>query len=193
LIIKEEQIVASQYLSKFSKLLRSVLVNSKHNKVPLADELEALKLYIEMEALQFKDKFEYEIIIDDGVDINFLEIPPILIQPYVENSIWHGLMHKTDGKGKLMITLEVYESTLICAIQDNGVGREAANKLKSKSALKQKSHGMEISQKRLQYNNQETHLPFAVEIIDLKDSSGKPSGTRIILNIAINLPALETA
>jgi len=185
-IIKNEQEQASEYLSKFSMLIRKVLSNSKSSKVTLANELEALELYIEMEALRFGNSFEHAIIIGDDVEKDYLEIPPLIIQPYVENSIWHGLMHKTNGHGKLVVDIQQENDMLICAIEDNGVGREAASAIKSKQgAIKRKSFGMNITKERLEHINEKYKETSHVEITDLKSESGAALGTRVIIKIAI--------
>lgn len=187
-IIKNEQEQASEYLSKFSKLIRRVLSNSKSSNVTLTNELEALELYIELEALRFNKKFNYKISVDSEVEMDYIEIPPLIIQPYVENSIWHGLMHKKEGTGSLIINIKKEGETLICVIEDNGIGREAAKKLKSKTAVKQKSYGMNITKERLQFinhsnNNNGQKATTNIEVIDLKDQNGKATGTRIIIKI----------
>lgn len=185
-IIKNEQEQASEYLSKFSMLIRKVLSNSKSSKVTLANELEALELYIEMEALRFGNSFEHAINIGEHVEKDYLEIPPLIIQPYVENSIWHGLMHKTNGQGKLVVDIQQEEDMLICTIQDNGVGREAASAIKSKQgAIKRKSFGMNITKERLEHINEKHKETSHVEISDLKSESGAALGTRVIIKIAI--------
>jgi len=184
-IIKNQQEEASEYLSKFSMLIRKVLSNSKESKITLGNELEALELYLEMEALRVNNAFSYQINIGENVERDYLEIPPLIIQPYVENSIWHGLMHKTGGNGKLKINIKQDQETLICTIEDNGIGRVAAAKIKSESGIKQKSFGMNITKERLEYINEKFKDSSHVTVIDLKDSEGNASGTRVIIKIAI--------
>ncbi len=184
-IIKNEQEQATEYLSKFSKLIRRVLNNSKEPKVTLGNEIETLKLYIELEALRFNNTFEYSIIIQPNVEIDYLEIPPLIIQPYVENSIWHGLMHKKEGIGKLTITIEQEEDHIEVTIEDNGIGRDAAAQLKSKSAEKRKSYGMNITSERLKNSINSTIETSHVEVIDLKDSEDNSIGTKVVIKIGI--------
>ena len=184
-IIKNDQEQASEYLSKFSKLIRLVLNNSKSSKVLLENELEALGLYIEMESLRFKDKFTYTINVDPNVETDYIEVPPLIVQPYVENSIWHGLMNKKDDDGKLLIDVIQEQDYLVFTVEDNGIGREAAAKLKNKDAKKQKSYGMNITKDRLKYINFNFNEKTDLQIIDLKDESGNPQGTKVIIKIAI--------
>jgi tetratricopeptide (TPR) repeat protein len=184
-IIKNEQELASEYLSKFSKLIRKVLSNSKEPKITLSNELEALDLYIQMEQLRFNNKFSYVIDVDDAVEADYLEVPPLIIQPYVENCIWHGLMHKKEADGKLYIKIYQENNMLVCIIEDNGIGRLAANALKSKSAEKNKSFGMSITKERLNYVNRENVSEPNIEIIDLVDDKNNALGTKVIIRISI--------
>ena len=151
-ILKNEPETASDYLTKFSKLIRLILQNSQAKSVCLENELEALRLYMDMEVSRFEHHFEYQIICDPDLEIEHLEVPPLIIQPYVENAIWHGLMHKGD-KGHLLIELHQENNTLYCLITDDGVGRKRAAELKSKSASKNKSLGMQITAHRLELIN----------------------------------------
>jgi len=184
-IIKNDQEQASEYLSKFSKLIRLVLNNSKSSVVLLENELEALKLYIEMESLRFNNKFKYAINVDPAVEKDYIEVPPLIIQPYVENSIWHGLMNKKQNDGLLTITITQDQSYLIISVEDNGVGREAAAKLKSKDVRNQKSYGMNITKDRLKYINFNFNEKTDLKVIDLKDNNQNPIGTKVVVKIAI--------
>ena len=176
---------ASDYLTKFSRLIRLVLENSRSEKVTLENELETLKLYIEMEAMRFKEKVKYEIKINKDIDQQFIEIPPLLIQPFVENAIWHGLMHKPEG-GKVSIAIsQNAENKLHVEITDDGVGREKAIQYKSKSAMRQKSYGMKVTSERIELINQMYKTNTEVQIFDLKDKNQIGIGTKVILNIPI--------
>ena len=147
-ILENNKLQASEYLSKFSKLIRLILQNSQEAVIPLEKELEALQLYLELESLRFEQKFEYKISIDDEVDTGVLKVPPLIIQPYAENAIWHGLMHKKE-KGHLDIEVYTENEMLFYRITDDGIGRKKAAELKSKSASAHKSMGMRITKDRL--------------------------------------------
>jgi tetratricopeptide (TPR) repeat protein len=151
-ILKSKTEEASDYLTKFSRLIRMVLNNSKHSFISLEDELETLRLYLEMERLRFKNSFDYSFSYKNAVDIDNIYIPPLLLQPFAENAIWHGLMHKQE-EGFLNFDFSAKENFLMCIITDNGVGREQAEFLKSKSAEKQKSMGLKITRERLSLLN----------------------------------------
>ena len=166
-IVKSDQATASLYLTRFAKLIRLILENSNAKNVILSNELEALKLYIEMEALRFDKKFNYKIIVADNVNPDSIEVPPLIIQPYVENAIWHGLLHKENG-GQLNLSVTMLnENMLECIIEDNGVGRAKAKELKSKSATTRKSLGMKLTEGRISLLNKHTELNASVDIIDL--------------------------
>lgn len=182
---ENEAVKASDYLTKFARLIRLVLENSRSERVTLSNELEALRLYGEMEAMRFKDKLTCRLAVDPAIDADFVEIPPLLIQPYVENAIWHGLMHKEQG-GTVWIRLEQPQEDLLqVIITDDGVGRAKAAELKSKSATHRKSYGMKMTGERLALINQLYHIETKVRIDDLVDTTGQPSGTQVVLQIPI--------
>jgi LytS/YehU family sensor histidine kinase len=184
-IVKSDQTTASLYLTKFAKLIRLILDNSNSKNVILTNELEALKLYIEMEALRFDKKFTYDIKVEPNLGTDTIELPPLIIQPYVENAIWHGLLHK-DGDGHLGISLSMIgDSMLQCIIEDNGVGREKARVLKSKTATSRKSLGMQLTENRLSLLNKHAELNASVEIIDLQNEVNEGLGTKVVLRIPV--------
>jgi sensor histidine kinase YesM len=135
-----------------------------------------------MEEMRFENKFDYDIQVDKIIESEYLEVPPLLLQPYVENAIWHGLMHK-ESRGKLTIAIADENHRLKCVIEDNGIGRKRAEQLKSKSATRDKSMGMKITTDRLKLY--QTHTK--VEIIDLVDPAGEPVGTRVVLDIPYSI------
>lgn len=180
-IVKSEPEKASLYLTKFSKLIRLILDNSNNKIISLEQELTSLKLYIELEALRFNDKFTYALTVSKDLNPMSIGVPPMIIQPFIENAIWHGLLHK-ETSGHLSITLNRFGHGLQCIIEDNGVGRKKAAELKSKSVNKEKSYGMKITSDRLSMLNGESKVS-SVEIIDLEDDLGNSCGTKVILKI----------
>jgi histidine kinase/YXYXY domain-containing protein len=183
-ILENNKLQASEYLSKFSKLIRLILQNSQEAFIPLERELQALQLYLELESLRFDQKFEYKITIADSVDTTILKVPPLIIQPYVENAIWHGLMHKKE-KGHLDIELSQEKEILICKIVDDGVGRIRAEELKTKSASYHKSMGAKITESRIAMA-QVNGTAQSVEIRDLVYADGSAAGTEVVLKIPAN-------
>ena len=186
-IIRNESKKASEYLNNFARLMRLILQNSRSNYISLKDELETLELYLQMEGLRFKDKFEYEIHVDEDIDTTSTMIPPMLIQPYVENAIWHGLMHKNNGAiGKVEILINKKENRLLCVVQDNGIGRQKAQEIKAqKSTNRKRSMGMQITQDRIEMINKLYDTNTSMKITDLQDNEGNAEGTRVELVIPV--------
>jgi ligand-binding sensor domain-containing protein len=184
-IFKNEHFEASQYLTKFSRLIRLILDQSNQNTILLSSEIDLLKLYVEMETLRFENKFDFEIQIDPQLNQEASYIPSMLVQPYVENAIWHGLLHKEE-KGKLSINFSLLQNNLLLVeIIDNGIGRERAMELKSKQVLKKKSYGMQITEDRIATINKTLGIAATCKIVDLKNEEGLPLGTKVELKIPI--------
>jgi hypothetical protein len=181
-IMTNEPRVASKYLSKFAQLMRSILNNSKEQEVTLEDELKMISLYMEMEALRFKQKFEQTISIDPSLNASIILIQPMIIQPYIENAIWHGIM-SLDKPGKIDLNIYRKEDRLMCEIEDNGVGRVAAAIKNKKSLIKKKSMGMQITSKRMELAEAVNQIKSSLEIIDKKDEDGNAVGTKVILSL----------
>ncbi len=177
---------ATEYLSKFSKLIRLVMENSRNDRISLRSELDALRLYIEMEVMRFKEKLSYAIQVDNNVEMDYIEIPPLLLQPYVENAIWHGLMHKEEG-GKIDINVALQKdgSLLEINIIDDGIGRARSEELRSKTATKHKSYGMKVTSERIALINQIYKTGADVSIHDLVDNNGRPAGTQVTIQIPV--------
>jgi len=189
-ILSHETEAASDYLTKFSRLMRMIMNHSRHSLITLAEEVEVLELYLGMEVLRFKNAFDYQIAIEEGLDTDDIRIPPLLLQPFVENAIWHGLMHKEE-RGSLYIGMHVEGDTLICVIRDNGIGRRRAELLKSKSAEKHKSMGLQITAERMALLTGAGEAGHFFRIEDLYDKEDNATGTQVILTIKINSPAGE--
>jgi len=191
-IIKNESKAASNYLTRFSRLIRMVLINSQKSLVALEDELQMLRLYLDMERLRFKDSFDYSITFLNTMDGDNIFIPPLLLQPFCENAIWHGLMNK-ESQGLLNIELSMQQNILHCTITDNGIGRQKAEEIKSKSAEKKKSMGLKITRERLALLNREKGVNTFYEIEDLLDENGNAAGTRVNLKISYKESVEELA
>lgn len=181
-ILKNESRDASDYLTRFSRLIRMVLTNSQLSMIPLSDEIEMLRLYLDMERLRFSNSFDYNIVYANTIGPETIYIPPMILQPFCENAIWHGLMHK-DGKGKLDLVVRTTNKYLECTITDNGIGRAKAAELKSKSGEKQKSFGLKITTERLALFNNEKVVNTFYNNEDVLDSKGNVAGTEVTLHI----------
>jgi len=179
-IAKSDERSANRYLSEFSTLMRSVLENSDEDFIPLSKELELLELYVKLEHSRFPDKFDYNINIAEHLDINAFQIPPMLLQPYIENSIWHGLRYKEE-KGFLNIDLkQENKETLEISITDNGIGRKKSAALKTKNQKKQKSKGMGNIKKRVAILNDMYKDKVDVHIADLASDG---TGTKVVFTL----------
>lgn len=187
-IVFERYKEAQGYLQKFSRLMRLVLQNSDKNLVPLSQEIEMLNLYLELEKLRFTEKFTYEISYDENkIDTETIEIPPMLLQPFVENALWHGLLPKKDNR---VLTLNfdlLNDDILICSIEDNGIGRQKSYLLKKNQTRtkKHESKGIRITQDRLNLISLQHNQHARIEIIDKEDAEGNPTGTKVIIELAI--------
>lgn len=177
IIIQQEVNQAITYLTKFSMLIRTILANSEKKSILLKNELEALQLYIELEALRFTGSFKFQINVDRTVDKTFVRIPPLILQPFVENAIWHGLMPKADADNKLLINIFRKEDFILCEIEDNGIGRKQAQARKKNK--KHDSMGIGITEKRITM----LHPDNEVFIVDLADGAGQGTGTKVIVKI----------
>jgi tetratricopeptide (TPR) repeat protein len=176
-IARHDKVTADIYLAKFAKLMRRILENSENKMISLADDLQTLELYMQLEALRLDNKFLYEILVDDDIDTKITMVPPMLLQPFVENSIWHGISPK-QGSGKIIIRVRRWEEMIEYVVEDNGIGREQASKLKlHKKGPSRKSFGIRVTQSRINIINQDKSGNAKVELTDLDE------GTRVSIRL----------
>lgn len=173
---------ANKYLIKFSKLMRIVLENSQYQDVPLKEDLKALELYMQLEALRLKYSFTYEIKLDESVDQESATIPPLILQPFVENAIWHGLQYKEET-GHINIFIRKVNNTLVCTVEDNGIGRDLNKKVGQPMLLKKESLGMKLTEERLKILSELKKMKACFNITDLFNSENKSTGTRIEVSL----------
>lgn len=179
-IAKSDERSANRFLSDFSMLMRSVLENSEEDFIPLSKELDLLELYVKLEHSRFPDKFEYQIHVDESIEIEKFQIPPMLLQPYIENAIWHGLRYKEE-KGFLKIDVHQKEKNeLLIIISDDGIGRKKSRELKTSNQKKQESKGMGNIKKRIAILNDMYKDRIAVSITDLFENE---TGTKVELTL----------
>jgi tetratricopeptide (TPR) repeat protein len=181
---QNDKLATNNYLTKFSNLIRKVLENSQHTSVPLNDEIDALTFYLELENMRFRDKFDFSIKVSEDVDPILYQIPTMLIQPYVENSICHGIM-PLGHKGHVEIEISLHGDHLLCRIEDNGIGREEGMKNKIAKNTSHNSLGTQITASRLDLVNSIHGTDLKTVYTDLKDASGNASGTRVEIQIPI--------
>ena len=175
---------ANRYLSEFSALMRAVLENSDEDFIPLTKEIELLELYVKLEHNRFKDKFDYQINIDKNIDLEQFSIPPMLLQPYIENAIWHGLRYRKE-KGNLEISINKKDNkTISILIIDNGIGRKKSQELKTKNQLKQKSKGMSTIKNRISILNNMYKERISVNVTNALENE---EGTKVELFLKLEV------
>jgi sensor histidine kinase YesM len=178
LIMSNDEEKATQYLAKFSKLLRMILTHSREDAISLTDELAALRHYLDIEATRMGEGFSYRIEIAKEIETEAVMIPPLLLQPFVENALWHGLMPSHLPHKHLTIRiLQKEPHRFQFEIEDNGIGLQKATELRNRSTMKRKSYGMEITQRRIELFNKNYPNQLTIEVLDLqKDTT---SGTLV--------------
>jgi tetratricopeptide (TPR) repeat protein len=170
-IAEQDERTANKFLSEFSQLMRLVLENSQEDFIPLFKEQEILALYLKLEHYRFRDKFDYRIDIDERINAEAIEVPPMLIQPYIENAVWHGLRYKEE-KGMLTLRFYQQDTTLMVEISDNGIGRQRSAALKTANQKKHNSTGLKNIQERLDIINRVYKADYRVTIEDLEPGPG---------------------
>ncbi|WP_162794053.1 histidine kinase [Runella rosea] len=192
LILSNDEHKATGYLAKFSKLLRMILNHSREESILLEEELTALRYYLDIEATRLGEGFTYSIEVADSVDTQRLIIPPLLLQPFVENAIWHGLMPSDKLPKNLRIGVRLADAHRIeFEIEDNGIGRKKAAELRSRSSVKRKSYGMDITQQRIALFNRNYPNQLSIEINDLKREKETGTLVKIVYNLS-DEPTNET-
>jgi tetratricopeptide (TPR) repeat protein len=178
-IAKNNTQLADEYLSKFAKLMRLILENSEKKEVPLADDLKALELYMQLEALRMNQKFTYQIKVDADIDVENTLVPPLLLQPFVENSIWHGISNK-EGMGNILVHIKKEGEMINCVVEDDGIGRKLAAEKPGITESK-KSLGMKITKARIDILNKVKNATAGVQLFDLAH------GTRVEVKLPLAL------
>jgi LytS/YehU family sensor histidine kinase len=184
-ILNKDTDHASLLLTKFSRFMRQVLDNSKTEWISLRNELKALQIYIELEQLRFDNKFEVDVQVSKDIDQDMIHVPPLIIQPYVENAIWHGLLHKKEGPATLSINCWKNDELIYLQIEDNGIGRKASSSMNKNGLTSHKSHGLKVTEERLQILNQIYNVEASVHIIDLLMDNYSSAGTQVTLKMKI--------
>ena len=183
-ISKNDERAANKFLTDFSQLMRMVLDYSQKDFVAFEEEIQLIELYIKLEHLRFRDKFDYTIDKDSALKALDLDIPPMLIQPFIENAIWHGLRYKTE-KGELQFSIKQEANTILIRIQDDGIGRVKSKALKTKNQQKYKSTGLENVQKRIALINEIYHKNYDLTISDLSPNM-VDKGTAVEISIPLS-------
>jgi LytS/YehU family sensor histidine kinase len=185
-IMQNEKRLASDYLNKFARLIRMILDSSRNELVPLSKDMESLQLYIDLEQLRFNNKFSYQSFIDPALLNGDYRVPSLLIQPYVENAIVHGLANSEENNLNLSITVTLENDAIKYIIQDNGVGRKKANEYNLQNKPYHKSVGLQITEDRVNMFNQQAMGNDFIRFTDLYDENKEPGGTKVEIIIKAN-------
>ncbi|HXO75729.1 MAG TPA: histidine kinase, partial [Puia sp.] len=184
-IFDQDIFAANKYISGFAKLIRATLQNSSKPFISLPDEISYLSGYLSLEKLRFKEKMDYSIEVDQEINDEVYIIPPMLIQPYVENSMRHGLRHKAEGKGFITIKFRKAGDRLYVTVEDNGIGRKKAGSFKTREHIEYQSKGMSLTADRIRMMNAKYNDSILIDVIDLEDVTGKATGTRVIMEFPL--------
>jgi tetratricopeptide (TPR) repeat protein len=182
-IIQNRQKDAAIYLSKFSKLIRAILNSTIEKETSLDTEIDTINLYVSIENSRFMDEIEYEINVDESLDLQKIKIPSLLTQPFIENALWHGLSPK---KGEKKLTINVFpkdKTHFTIEIVDNGIGRNRAMEIKKSRTFKRTSIGISLSKERLAYFSKQFKNTYDLKFVDLEDNEGNSKGTKVMINI----------
>ncbi|MEL6638828.1 MAG: histidine kinase [Bacteroidota bacterium] len=187
LIIHNDKRSANRYLAQFSRLMRNILNMTDKDEVSLQTEIESLELYLSLEALRFEKDFEFRFDVAQGINTQQIKIPSMLIQPYVENAIIHGLMHRR-GLKRLHIGFAWVRPYLVVTVADNGVGRKRAREIRISNGRPHPSTGMGLTKNRLDLLNSTQQDQLSVQVVDLEDEDGRSAGTQVTVYIALRKP-----
>jgi tetratricopeptide (TPR) repeat protein len=184
-VVQNDAENANKYLADFALLMRQTLDNSKDGIIPLQREIDYLENYLSLESMRFDNKFSYTVACADNVNRNTLEIPSMIIQPFVENAIHHGLRNLENREGQLRINFYKKSDDLFCEVDDNGIGMEKAQKLKEQRFIKYQSHGMELTKQRLALVSKMNGTDYHISVVNKLNDRQEPEGTKIIIKFPI--------
>lgn len=182
LINKNENEKAVSYLTIFSKLIRTLFQNSDKREVSLYEEIETCKLYTQIEKMRFGEKIKFVFDVDEKIDLKDIKVPALILQPFIENAIWHGLVPKETG-GRVNIIIRKRNGTVACIIDDDGIGRETSRKYKAQYEATYESKGIGLIRSRLELDKLLNNREDKITIIDKKDKEGATEGTKVIITI----------
>lgn len=172
---------AKKYLAKFAKLMRLILENAREEFIPLQNEINILENYLELEKLSANHKFDFVVTKDESIDPENIQIPPMMIQPFVENAIIHGVKKK-EGKGLISVHFKIDGDLMTCVITDDGIGRKMSGDINRQTrSSSHKSTGISVTQKRLEQYGLHRKVNAGIEFVDL-EQAGNPTGTKVIIS-----------
>ncbi|MCK0124918.1 tetratricopeptide repeat protein [Gelidibacter sp. F2691] len=192
-IINNEKENAVYYLNKFSKFIRKILIASTEKEIPLEDELETMKLYMNIENIRFSNEIHFTVDVAEGINTANIRVPSLILQPFLENALWHGLSSKKEDKQIEMNVYQERQEFVTISITDNGIGRKASGLINHNRVLKRKSVGLAITKARLTNFSKGFTTDYKMDIVDLYDEQQQPAGTRVVVNIPIRATNLKSA
>ncbi len=192
-IINNEKENAVYYLNKFSKLIRKILIASTEKEMTLEDELDTMKLYMNIENIRFSNEIDFQVEVDKSINTSNIRVPSLILQPFLENALWHGLSSKENNKEITLNVTKPSEDYITITITDNGVGRKESSRINNNKILKRKSVGIAITKARLANFSKGFTNDYKISIEDLYDANGKAEGTRVIVDIPIRSNVLKIA
>lgn len=192
-IINNEKENAVYYLNKFSKFIRKILIASTEKEMSLEDELETMQLYMNIENIRFSNAIDFKINVEENINTASIKVPSLILQPFLENALWHGLSSKNDEKNIVLNVYKTSDDFVTISITDNGIGRKEAERINKDKVLKRKSVGINITKARLANFSKRYTTDYKITIEDLYNDTKKPIGTKVIVNIPTRSNALKTA
>ncbi|MBU3011531.1 histidine kinase [Polaribacter vadi] len=184
-IINHEPKIAAYYLNKFSKLIRKILEASTNKEVTLQEELETMDLYMTIENIRFSNEINFNINVNENINLKGISVPPLVLQPFLENAIWHGLSSKKEDKKINLSIIKSSKKHILIIIEDNGIGRKASAKIKADKSINRKSIGISITKDRLSNFVKNLNNDYTIIYDDLFDENKKPIGTKVVLSIPL--------
>lgn len=191
-IINNEKENAVYYLNKFSKLIRKILIASTEKEISLEDELDTMRLYMNIENIRFSNEIDFEINVAENINTSSVRVPSMILQPFLENALWHGLSSKKENKEIRLAVTKTSNDYVTISISDNGIGRKASDKINRSKVLKRKSLGISLTKARLANFSKDYANPYKMHIEDLFDNVGNATGTKVIIDIPIISNTLKT-
>jgi len=192
-IINNEKENAVYYLNKFSKFIRKILIASTEKEISLEDELDTMQLYMNIENIRFSNEIKFTVLVEPGINTSNLRVPSLILQPFLENALWHGLSSKSEDKQIELKVYQVEDDFITISITDNGIGRIASEKINHDKVLKRKSVGLAITKARLANFSKRFTTDYKMDILDLYDNQQNASGTKVVVHIPIRANTLKTA
>lgn len=184
-IIENDKKKATSYLNKFSKLMRKILEASSLQVTTLSQEIETMGLYMSIENIRFSNEIDFSVIVDSSLNLEFIKIPPLVLQPFLENSLWHGLSSKGEGKKMTVHIHKISSDYIQIDIADNGIGREASAKIKAKKSINRKSVGINLTNDRLTNFSKNLKNEYSINYEDLKDENNNALGTKVVIKFPL--------